>query len=119
MAGRPKTMAKRLAEIEERAFRLSVDLCKLRPYQYREREGAEGEDEYAAVWNAAVRATSSAANAVNHLLGLAEERAGLDFDVLDAERDRRRGTWPLDVPADEAAVPGTTWPGPPMNCARS
>ena len=103
MAGRPKTTARKLAELEERAFQLHADVCNLRPGQYAEREGQEGLDEYAAAWNESCEATKAASNTVNLLLGLAEERAGLDWDTLDIERDRRRGLLP-----EEEAETATT-----------
>ena len=74
MAGRPKTMAKKLAEIEERAYQLSIDVGKLCPHQYREWQAGWDEDDYGAVWFRAVAATKLAADAVNYVLGLAEER---------------------------------------------
>ncbi len=99
MAGRPKTMAKKLTELEERAYQLSVDLGKLCPHQYREWREEWDEDDYSAVWNRAVRAMEAASDASRYLLMFAEERAFGDeaAEELDMERDKRRGLWPVDV----------------------
>jgi len=103
MAGRPRTMAKKLTEIEERAYQLSVDVGKLCPDQYREWKSGWNEDDYGAVWYRAVAATKVAANLVNYVLGLAEERAfGEDAaEEMDAAREKRRGLWPLVESADK------------------
>ena len=99
MAGRPKTMAKKLAEIEERAYQLSVDVGKLCPHQYRERQAGWDYDTFGAAWYRAVAATKVAADAVNYVLGLAEERAfGEEVsEDMDSARDVKRGLWPPDV----------------------
>ena len=90
MAGRPKTMAKRVAEIEERAFQLDEDLCALRPAQYAEIAGKEGDDDLAVMWNEAARAVVGASFAVADLLCCLEERARLDFEALQQQRDQQR-----------------------------
>ena len=102
MAGRPKTMAKKLTEIEERAYQLSVDVGKLCPHQYRDWKDGWDEDNYGAVWYRAVAATKVAADAVNYLLGLCEEKAYKEEEAQDRDdaRDVKRGEWPpgLEVP---------------------
>ena len=105
MAGRPKRMAARLTELEETAYQVSVDVGKLCPHQYREWKSGWSEDDYGAVWFRAVAATKVAADAVNYVLGLAEERAfGEEVaEDMDDERDRRRGLWPLPLAADKAS----------------
>ncbi len=102
MAGRPKTMAKKLAEIEERAFGVYSDLLELRPCQYAAREGGEGEDKIARWWNVACQAMGEASLTAHILLGHIEERAGLDWEALEREREERRGCWPAEA-ADEGA----------------
>ena len=105
MAGRPKRMAAKLAELEERAYQLSVDVGKLCPHQYREWREQWDEDDYGALWCRAAAATKVAADLVNYVLGLAEERAFGEeaAEDMDTERDRRRGLWPLPSAADKAS----------------
>ncbi len=97
MAGRKQTMAKRLTELEDRAFQLAVDVTTARPKIYAAREGTENEDELSACWNEAARAVGMASIAVAILLGRAEERAGLDWETLERQREQRRGLMPLGV----------------------
>ena len=92
VAGRPRTQAKRLAEIEERAFRLNVDLCRLRPAWCAEQEGNE-RDELGEWWNRACRDVGMASTSAAMLLSLLEERAGLDWEALERQREQRRGLW--------------------------
>ena len=105
MAGRPKTMAKKLTDLEETAYQLSIDVGKLCPHQYREWQAGWDEDTFGAVWYRAVAATKVAADAVDYVLGLAEERAYGEeaAEDMDSARDRRRGLWPLPSAADEGA----------------
>lgn len=99
MAGRPKTMVKRVTSLEERAFHLALDLCHIRPAQYAAREGEEGDD-VAFWWNRACRAVGIASVNVAALLCQLEERAGLDWEALEQEREQRRGLLPC-VEAEE------------------
>ena len=91
MAGRRKAMSRRLTELEERAFQLSVDVTAARPMIYAKRQGSEGEDETSATWNRAVYAVSVASIAVSIVLDMVAERAGLDWETLQHEREQRRG----------------------------
>jgi len=100
MAGRPRTMAKRLAAIEELAHELAIALLELRPRQYAARAGNEGGDDLARWWNEACRAMGMASIAVGILLGCVEERAGLDWEASERARQERRGLWP---PAESVA----------------
>ena len=102
MAGRPKTMVKKVAPLEETAFQLYLDLYEMRPAQYAAREGVEGEDRLAWWWNEAARTVWTASMAVSILLGQLEERAGLDSEALEREREMRRG-FGSDESADEVA----------------
>jgi hypothetical protein len=96
MAGRPKTMVKRMTALEETAFQLAVDIHAARPRQYAEREGKKGDDELALSWNRACRAVGTASIAVAIHLSLLEERAGLDSETLERQREERRGLWPCE-----------------------
>ena len=103
MAGRPKRMAAKLAELEQTAYQLSGDVGKLCPGAYREWRVGWNEDDYGAVWFRAVAATKVAADAVNYLLALCEERAfGVgEGDDRDMVREVKRGLWPppgVEVP---------------------
>ena len=73
--------------------------------QYREWQAGWDEDDYGAVWYRAVAATKVAADAVNYVLGLCEEKAFGEeaAEEMDAVRDKRRGLWPLPSAADEGA----------------
>ena len=102
MAGRPKTMVKKVAPLEETAFQLYLDLYEMRPAQYAAREGVEGEDRLAWWWNEAARTVRTASMAVSILLGQLEARAGYDSEALERQRDQRRGLWPAEA-ADEGA----------------
>ena len=100
MAGRPRTMAKRLTELEEAALQLNLNLCALRPAQYAARQGEEGDDELAVRWNEAVHAVGMGSIAVALLLGQLEERAGLDWVALEGQREQRRGLVPSEAAED-------------------
>ncbi len=104
MAGRPKTMLKRVAAIEERAFELAVDVCQARPQQYAGREGDEGDDEFALWWNRAAREVQMASIALNCLLTALEEKAGLGEDP-ERKRLEERGLLPSEEPETEKVAP--------------
>jgi hypothetical protein len=91
MAGRPKTQAKRLAEIEERVYAVYMDLEKLRPKQYaaRQYEDEETQDELCLCWNIAVEETKETWGYLEELLVLLEQRAGLPSLYL--QRRKLRG----------------------------
>ena len=99
MASRPKTMVKRVTALEEAAFQLNVDVCTARPRQYAEREGNE-RDELGKWWREAARAVGMASIAVAILLARLEERAGLDWEALEREREQRRGLVPCESHED-------------------
>ena len=91
MAGRKRAMAQRVTELEERAFQLAVDVTTARPMVYATRQGAENEDELAKCWNQAAQAVEMASIAMSILLGWIEERAGLDWEALERQREQNRG----------------------------
>ena len=103
MPGRPKRMAARLSELEERAYQVSVDVGTLCPGAYKEWKSGWDEDDYGAVWCRAAAATKAAARSMNYVLGLAEVRAfGEDVaDDMDCARDVKRGQWPPGVEVPE------------------
>ena len=112
MAGRKQAMAKRLAELEERAFQLAVDVTTSRPKIYAARQGAENEDELSACWNEAARAVEMASIAMSILLGWIEERAGLDWLALERQREQNRGLMLSEAAEDNgtgAATGAETW----------
>jgi len=126
MAGRPKTMAKKLAVIEERAYQLSVEVDKLCPRQYHERCSDWNELDYGAAWYRALAAAKAAADALNYVLGVLEERVfGIgEADDRDMLRQVRRGQWPagLEIPETVKArlrvESPTSDDGGPRACAR-
>ena len=104
MAGRPRTTAKRLAEIEERVYHTAHrTLEKLRPKQYaaRQYEDEETQDELCLCWNVAVEEAKEAWWYLEELLQLLEAAGGIAVTVLGssegqgvAERGGRgRGGW--------------------------
>ena len=99
MAGRPRTMAKRLAQLEASAFETYRSLEALRPPQHAARQGEEGDD-LACAWNEACRALGMASIALSILLEYAEERAGLDWVALERQREQRRGLVPSEAAED-------------------
>lgn len=93
MAGRPKTMVKRVTPLEEAAYQLYRDLCKLRPEQYAARryDKLETQGELCSYWNGTVRAVEEAWECLQELLEVLEERAGLPYRLLYQQRARARG----------------------------
>ena len=102
MAGRPKTMAKKVALLEEQAFALAVDVAATQPQQYRDRQEDNAKDELGWWWREAARAVGMASIAVAILLARLEERAGLDWEALEREREQRRGLVPCEEPEQDA-----------------
>ena len=91
MSGRPRTQAKRLAEVEERVYACYTDLEKLRPAQHaaRQYEDEETQDELCLCWNVAVEEAKEAWWYLEELLQLLEERAGLPSLYLQRRKLRR------------------------------
>ena len=100
MAGRPKAMAKRLAELEETLYRVAAEVCSLRPATHAAERQNAATDEIGQFWNGACRTLEAASVTLAVLLYLLEERAGLDAETLQQERERRRGL--LSEEADAA-----------------
>jgi hypothetical protein len=92
-----------LAAIEEQVFQVYADLVALRPGQYAKRAGNEGGDDLARWWNVACWEMGVASIAAGILLARIEERAGLDWEALEREREERRGLWPADESVAEAS----------------
>ena len=113
MAGKPRTMAKRVAEVEERVYASYAALEKLRPAQYaaRQDEDEEWQDEVCLLWNAAVEGAREAWGLLEELLQLLEERAGLPSLYLDRARARGLLNEPLGQPV-EGSVPSGEDKGP-------
>lgn len=90
MAGRPRSMAMRTAELEVRAYTLNADLEKLRPKAYAARadEDEAMQDELCLAWNEAVEATQEGWWSIEELLELLERRAGTPLLYLDRARSR-------------------------------
>ena len=105
MAGRPKTMVKRVTPLEEAAFWLYRDLHGMRPAQYaaRQYDEEETQDELCSCWNEAVEEVGEALDRLQELLELLEQRAGLSHRLLYLQRARSRGLLkePLGQPVEE------------------
>ena len=93
MAGRPRTAARNVAALEERAYGLFSDLVKLRPKQYAARQGDDDDTfgELGLCWNECVEAVKEAWECLQELLELLERRAGFPYRSLYLERARTRG----------------------------
>jgi chemotaxis regulatin CheY-phosphate phosphatase CheZ len=96
MAGRPVAMAKKVAALEELAYRLYSGLADLRPKQYAERaedfdDDEEVIDDICERWNWAVENACEALDACQSLLQMLEEKAKLPHRELWRERLRARG----------------------------
>ncbi len=96
--------AQRLTELEERAFQLAVDVTTARPMIYATRQGSENADELSAIWNEAADAVALASIAVAILLNRIEERAGLDAEGLQRQREERRGLVPSEAAEDNGTA---------------
>lgn len=75
MAGRPKTMAKRVGVLEEQAVWLSLEVFKARPSQYREKPDAG--DPINAAWNDAMEIAHMASICLERLGDLLRKKAGI------------------------------------------
>ena len=108
MAGRPRTQAKRVAEVEERVYASYTALEKLRPKQYaaRQYEDEETQDELCLCWNGAVEEAKEAWWCLEELLELLEQRAGSPSLYLDRARARGLLNEPLGQPVEESVASG-------------
>ncbi len=85
MAGRPKTMAKRVAALYERAEQLLDDLLATRPAQYAKDRGVAGDGSLASLWSEAADTAFDCADAFDELLCRLKQRAGIqDEESEDA-----------------------------------
>ena len=75
MAGRPRTMAKRVTALEDRALQLTDDLLKIVPSQYLGHPN-DG-DPFNAAWNRAVDRVHDSMYAFAGLGNLVREKAGI------------------------------------------
>jgi hypothetical protein len=75
MPGRPRRMAKKIAELEERAEALSVDLFRLIPSQYRDHPTLR--DPVNGAWNNAVHTATRASIELKRLGDLLRAKAGI------------------------------------------
>ena len=92
MAGRPRTMALRVAKLARRATSLSDDVDVIVPQQYIEKP--DPDDPICEAWNAAVNKTLDASDSLEYLAILLMEKAGIASDG--------RGIDAICPPADEA-----------------
>ena len=99
--------------LEEIAYQLYRDLCKLRPAQYAARQydqddEAETQSDLCSYWNGAVEAVRDGWEALEELLELLEERAGLPYRTLYLQRARSRGLleMPLGQSVEESVASG-------------
>ena len=75
MPGRPKTMAKKVSELEERADTLADDVCMAWPAMYA--QNPRSEDRICRAWRDAVDTTYSAAEALGNLADRLRAKAGI------------------------------------------
>ena len=92
VAGRPRMMATRVTPLEDTAYQLYRDLCRVRPAQYAARQDAEEDtqDELCLSWNEAAQAVLEAWECLQELLELLEQRAKLPYQLLYLQRARSR-----------------------------
>ena len=89
MAGRPKTMAKRVTALEDRALQLTIDLFKIVPLQYLDHPN-DG-DPFNRAWNEATDATRTAMCKLEDLGALVREKAGITvLGPIASWRDERK-----------------------------
>ena len=98
MVGRPLTRAKRFAVWEEQLWSLLVDLAELAPRRSKGQQSS-GEIDF---WAETFQLLERAAIAASIVLYELQERAGMDADSLEREREMARGLW-----VEEAEDKGT------------
>ena len=98
MPGRPKSRARRFADWEERLWELLCDFSELMPRRRPSRQSEDKPDFWGAT-SLHLQRASIAASIVRYEL---EEKAGLDAEALEREREKRRG-FGSDESADEGA----------------
>jgi hypothetical protein len=117
-------MAAKLAELEQTAYQLAGDVERLCPGAYREWQVGWEEDDYGAVWFQAVAATRRAADVVDYVLGLCEEKAFGEEEAEDRDSARmvKRGEWPPGLAVSESVQrwlnPSPSDIGSPRACVR-
>ncbi len=104
MAGRPRTMAMRVAEVEERVYTSYTALEKSRPKQYAARADDDEamQDELGLLWNVAVEEARETWGYLEELLQLLESGAGTPLLYLD--RARSRGLLEVETDGVEGAA---------------
>lgn len=78
MAGRPRTMAKRLTDFESKVVELLQALDELMPELYRKHESPNSDPAY--LWTNAVDTLSDAGSSVDSLARFYREKAGITGD---------------------------------------
>ncbi|MFZ5829355.1 MAG: hypothetical protein ACOY3P_04675 [Planctomycetota bacterium] len=92
MAGQPVTKAKRFGEWEDRLWAMLIELADLMPRRDRGPKPSEGID----FWFETIGHLEWATIAASVLRYQLEDKAGLDAESLQAERERGRGLMPVD-----------------------
>ena len=87
MAGRPKSRARRFADWEERLWELFCDFSELMPRRRTSRQ-SECNPDFWGETSLHLQRASIAASIVRYEL---EEKAGLDAEALEKERETARG----------------------------
>ena len=100
MPGRPRTKARRLAEIEERLYRLLYDFLDVLP------DRRMTESEIDALWERTFHALSGAQMTTEVLLRELQLKAGLPADELQEKRKQRdwEGCTETEATAETAAT---------------
>ena len=109
MAGRPKTSARLVTNLEERALGLAADVFRTQPAMYRERP--DSTDPISAAWAASVEAAMQVSLALERLADLLRGRAELTKPgpcrrLLEEPQDIADGLEAADVIPDRGHGPG-------------
>lgn len=102
MAGRPLTRARKFGGWEDRLWGLLVELSYLMPPSSLAKQRPEGRPNY---WVDTFRLLERATIAASVVRYLLEDKAGLDAEALQAEREQARGLRGEEA-ADRAAADG-------------
>ena len=108
MAGRPLTRARKFAEWEDRLWQLKEGLWEMKPPS---RPISQQREDAPDLWGGMVALLEYTMDTASELRFQLEDKAGLDAEALQAERERARGLWDdeaADGASDEATAENAT-----------
>ncbi len=104
MPGRPKTMARKVTELEERALVLEADVAELIPDQYLEHADC-GAGSLGQAWQNASNATLNSYCALAALGNMLRNKAGIKNCEADDAKDWKPGNVEHREPGNELDTP--------------